>query len=443
MREHQVSQQGQWNRDIRTLNALTELHQTRSPILRSLVAALLVVLAVAGGFAVMAHKTVTLTVDGVPMTVTTMKSRVIDVVTENGYTVGDRDDLFPAADEQVSNSEAIVLRRSKPLEISFDGQDTKQVWTTATTVDEALAQLAMTDTAPAAASRGSRLPLEGMALPVVSAKPVQINDGGVVRTVNLAAPDVGSLLAAAGAPLAQSDRVVPDASTPVTAGMQIEVTRIRIGSVDVARRAGQQLAPVSGEHAVGLVELLTAVEHLAELVGELEDLALPAQLGDGPLEPLLRVLEDERAGLAVGDIADRDRHEPLPVVGEGAQADVDRHLVPVAHREVQLERRPHRSGRRLLDVPLAQGRVVVPDPGGDQRLDRLAHQVAPGPAGEELALAVGRHHDAGAVDDQQGVRRRLHQLLMERSLGRRVAHGRDGTRRLRNHQGPPIPSEPL
>jgi uncharacterized protein YabE (DUF348 family) len=213
------------------LNALTELHQTRSPILRILVAALLVVLAVAGGFAVTAHKTVTLTVDGAPMTVSTMKSRVIDVVAENGFAVGERDDLFPAADHRVQDAENIVLRRSKPLEISFDGQDTKQVWTTASTVDEALAQLAMTDTAPAAASRGSRLPLEGMSLPVVSAKTVQINDGGAVRTVTLAAPDVGSLLAAAGAPLEQNDRVVPAASSPVIAGMQVQVTRIRMEKV--------------------------------------------------------------------------------------------------------------------------------------------------------------------------------------------------------------------
>ena len=213
------------------MNALTELHQTRSPILRILVAALLVVLAVAGGFAVTAHKTVTLTVDGAPMTVSTMKSRVIDVVTENGFSVSERDDLFPAADQRVQDAENIVLRRSKPLEITFDGQDTKQVWTTASTVDEALAQLAMTDTAPAAASRGSRLPLEGMSLPVVSAKTVQINDGGAVRTVTLAAPNVGSLLAEAGAPLEQNDRVVPAASSPVIAGMQIQVTRIRMEKV--------------------------------------------------------------------------------------------------------------------------------------------------------------------------------------------------------------------
>ncbi|MET0898150.1 MAG: transglycosylase family protein [Mycobacterium sp.] len=213
------------------MHALTELHQSRSPMLRILVAALLVVLAVAGALAVTAHKSVTLTVDGAQMTVTTMKSRVIDVVSENGFDVDDRDDLFPAGDQPVRDADTIVLRRSKPLDISLDGQDAKEMWTTASTVDEALNQLAMTDTAPAAASRSSRLPLEGMALPVVSAKTVQINDGGAVRTVTLAAPNVAGLLAEAGVPLTQNDRVVPAASSPVIPGMQIQVTRIRMEKV--------------------------------------------------------------------------------------------------------------------------------------------------------------------------------------------------------------------
>ena len=185
----------------------------------------------AGGFAVVAHKTVTLTVDGTQMTVATMKSRVIDVITENGYDVGDRDDLYPAGEQAVHQSDTIVLRRSRPLQLSLDGQNSREVWTTASTVDEALAQLAMTDKAPAAASRGSRVPLGGMSLPVVSAKNVQINDGGAVRTVHLAAPNVAGLLAAAGAPLEQSDTVVPAAASPVVENMQIQVTRVRIEKV--------------------------------------------------------------------------------------------------------------------------------------------------------------------------------------------------------------------
>ena len=165
------------------------------------------------------------------MTVSTMKSRVIDVVKENGFEVGDRDDLYPAANQPVQDSQNIVLHRSRPLEVSLDGQGSQQVWTTASTVDEALAQLQMTDKAPAAASRGTRVPLGGMALPVVSAKTVQINDGGSVSTVHLAAANVAGLLQAAGAPLQQNDTVVPPASAPVTEGMQIQVTRMRIEKV--------------------------------------------------------------------------------------------------------------------------------------------------------------------------------------------------------------------
>jgi uncharacterized protein YabE (DUF348 family) len=213
------------------LNILNRIHQERSPILRLLVGATLLVLTFAGGFAVAAHKTVTLDVDGTTMTVATMKTQVIDVVKENGFDVGERDDLYPAAGESVHQSDTIVLRRSRPLQISTDGQDNREVWTTASTVDEALSQLQMTDKAPAAASRGSRVPLAGMSLPVVSAKTVVLADAGVERTVHLAAPNVAGLLEAAGVPLEQSDEVMPAASSPVVDGMRIEVKRIRIEKV--------------------------------------------------------------------------------------------------------------------------------------------------------------------------------------------------------------------
>jgi resuscitation-promoting factor RpfB len=213
------------------LNTLNKLHEARSPMLRLLVGATLLALTIAGGYAVAAHKTVTLSVDGTQMTVATMKSRVIDVVKENGFDVGERDDLYPAADEPVHQSDSIVLRRSRPLQVSLDGENSKQVWTTASTVQEALAQLQMTDKAPAAASRGSRVPLAGMSLPVVSAKTVELNDGGTIRTLRLAAPNVAALLEAAGVPLEQRDTVEPAAWSPVVDGMQIQVTRIRIDKV--------------------------------------------------------------------------------------------------------------------------------------------------------------------------------------------------------------------
>ena len=81
-----------------------------------------------------------------------------------------------------------------------------------------------------------------MSLPVVSARTVQINDGGVVRTVRLAAANVAGLLEAAGVPLQQSDTVVPAADSPVIDGMQIQVTRIR---VDEGRRSGCRCCPTT------------------------------------------------------------------------------------------------------------------------------------------------------------------------------------------------------
>ena len=128
-------------------------------------------------------------------------------------------------------SDTIVLRRSRPLEISTDGGGSEQIWTTASTVQEALAQLQMTDKAPLAASRGSRVPLGGHGASGGQPQTVQIDDGGVIRTVRLAAPNVAGLLDAAGVPLQQSDTVVPAPASPVVDGMQIQVTRIRIEKV--------------------------------------------------------------------------------------------------------------------------------------------------------------------------------------------------------------------
>ena len=83
----------------------------RSTAQRLLVGALLLALMFAGGYAVAAHKTLTLSVDGLPMTVSTMKSRVFDVVRQNGFAVGEHDSVYPGANQPVHQSDTIVLRR--------------------------------------------------------------------------------------------------------------------------------------------------------------------------------------------------------------------------------------------------------------------------------------------------------------------------------------------
>jgi resuscitation-promoting factor RpfB len=210
-------------------------------VLRALLGALLVALAVGGGYTVAMHRTVTLVVDGSPMTVSTLKSRVIDIMRDNGFAVGNRDDLRPGADQTVGQSDTIVWRRARPLQLSVDGGPGTQVWSTALTVQEALTQLSMSDALPISAPRDGRVPLSGMALPVISAKNVHLNDGGVVSDRRLAARTVGQLLAGTGAPLEGKDEVVPAASTPVAAGMRIVVTRIRTRTVTERKQVPPQV----------------------------------------------------------------------------------------------------------------------------------------------------------------------------------------------------------
>ena len=128
------------------MNIVTKLHHSKSPALRGITGAALLTLGLAGGYAVAAHKTVTLTVDGTSTTVTTMRSTVADIISENGFTLGERDDLtvdqhVATADATVGDHGTIELRRSRPVQISLDGRVTEQQWTTAATVDGALAQL--------------------------------------------------------------------------------------------------------------------------------------------------------------------------------------------------------------------------------------------------------------------------------------------------------------
>lgn len=200
---------------------------------RALLAALLVGLAFGGGYTVAMQKTVTLVVDGFPITVSTLSSRVIDVARDNGFAVGHRDELHPGGDQPVRQSDTIVLRRGRPLQLSIDGGPTTRVWTTSGTIAEALKQLSLSDALPTEAARTSPVPLAGMALPVITAKDVHLDDGGVAKDWHLAALNVGLLLAATGTPLQQDDKVVPPASTPVTARMRIAVTRIRTRTVTV------------------------------------------------------------------------------------------------------------------------------------------------------------------------------------------------------------------
>jgi len=209
------------------VSPFAKINSTKSPLLYSVVGALLLTLIVGGALAVVRHKTITLDVDGDMISLSTMSSSVGTALEDAGYPVDPKDALAPSADSSLSDGDTVVLRRARELALTVDGQPTT-IWTTALTVDEALKQVDVSDDFAVSASRSHRLPLERTELDVVSPKTVSVSDGGApAAEIKLAAVTVGDLLAATNAPLEQADSVVPTADTPVTNGLTIQVTRDR------------------------------------------------------------------------------------------------------------------------------------------------------------------------------------------------------------------------
>ncbi|MFD1810868.1 transglycosylase family protein [Rhodococcus gannanensis] len=209
------------------MSPLSRINTANSPLLRIVAAALLLTLIAGGAMAISRHKTVYVDVDGETVALSTMSSDVGAVLEDAGYGIGEHDVVAPAGGSAVADGDTVVLRRARELTLTVDGQP-RTLWTTALTVDEALTQERLAGDVHVSASRSERLPLEGSDLQIVSPKAVRLVDGASAPAdIRLAAPTVGELLEAQGAPLEQQDTVEPAADTPVTDGLEVSVTRVR------------------------------------------------------------------------------------------------------------------------------------------------------------------------------------------------------------------------
>ena len=70
----------------------------------------------------------------------TLAGSVEGALDSAGLTVSEHDTVAPAIDTAISDGSQIVVERGRLLTLTIDGQ-TREVWTTATTVEEALAEL--------------------------------------------------------------------------------------------------------------------------------------------------------------------------------------------------------------------------------------------------------------------------------------------------------------
>ena len=202
--------------------------------LKSVLLALVLLGLVGGSLAYfVAQKSLTVTVDGQAREVRTYAGTVGEVLEEEGLQTQSHDVVLPDAAAPVSDGDTVVLNRARPLTLTVDGVQS-EVYVTALSVDEALAQLGYrAEDLVVSASRSERLPLDGMALSITTPKDVTLVVDGQERVVTTTAATAGDLLAEQGVVLGATDRTSMYPEQALLARMRLQVFRVQVSEVAV------------------------------------------------------------------------------------------------------------------------------------------------------------------------------------------------------------------
>lgn len=217
----------------------------RKPVLAA--AAVVLLCSILAGTLVAMTKTVSITVDGRTEQVSTLSGSVSGALASAGLTVAQHDVLVPAADQSISDGSTIALNRGRLLTVSIDGT-TRQIWTTAVTVEDALAQLGQdTSRLSLSADRSRGIPLEGLTLTAATLHTVTVTDGAAAAsTYSTPAVTVAELLAEKHVVLGAQDTVTPGLDSRLADGIAVAITRVLV-STTVENEPIAQPADVSNE----------------------------------------------------------------------------------------------------------------------------------------------------------------------------------------------------
>jgi resuscitation-promoting factor RpfB len=198
--------------------------------------------AVAGGSVAYASKskTVSLSIDGQVQKVHTFGSTVADALKAKKVQVGEHDVVAPSLDSKLQDGQEIAVEYGRQLTVTTDGTK-KAFWTTADSVNEALADLGLRyDTAAVfSTSRSAPIGREGLELTIRTPKTVQIVRQGKVATIKSMAGTVGEALTGAKIVWDKDDRISPAPATALKPGVN------KIGYVKVDLKTVTKTAAIA------------------------------------------------------------------------------------------------------------------------------------------------------------------------------------------------------
>ncbi|MGH3506934.1 MAG: transglycosylase family protein [Nocardioidaceae bacterium] len=178
-------------------------------------------------------KSVTLSIDGKEQTVSTDGDTVEDVLEAEGIELTDRDSVAPSVDSEISDGTAIAVAFARELTLTVDG-DEQTYWTTATTVNDALAQIGerFASAADFSTSRSAFIGRDGLAVEVQTPKNIVLKLGSKkAKRVTTTGLTVGEALVDLGVKVDRDDELKPRKAVEIEDGSRVAVTRVDVKKV--------------------------------------------------------------------------------------------------------------------------------------------------------------------------------------------------------------------
>ena len=187
----------------------------------------LAVAAATAGFAV-SDKAVTLSLDGQARELSTMAGTVGDLLENEGIEISPRDVVAPTPETKLTDGTQIAVRFVRRVTFTIDGQP-QTIWTTATTVDQAMDAL-IVDTAGAdlSTSRSAPIGRDGLDIAIATAKTVTIKVPGKDKRVTVTGLTVADALKAAKITVDRNDKLSAAPSSALKDGTTLRYIRVDV-----------------------------------------------------------------------------------------------------------------------------------------------------------------------------------------------------------------------
>jgi len=176
------------------------------------------------------NKAVTLSIDGQTTQVQTSAHTVGALLKSRGIDVNGHDVVAPGFDTKVEDGTRIAVKFGRQVTFTVDGAP-QTIWTTATTVNDALTALTVDlSGAELSASRSSPIGRQGLAVVIATEKKIIIVDAGKKRHITTTGQTLADALTAAKITVDKDDKLSASPDARLIDGSKFTFTRVDVSS---------------------------------------------------------------------------------------------------------------------------------------------------------------------------------------------------------------------